>query len=166
MLIARDQNTLSLNDDLTKHLPEFQIQNPFQSARNFTLRQLASHMAGLPRETPCKDMYINGCSTPYDELYENIAKLKLISPPGQSPSYSNMGFGALGRALAKASGSDWEYLLQKQVIAPLELKSTGVDFTDDVKKILATGYNTDGSIASNDNLRSQASDVQCQSVYV
>ena len=147
MLIARDQGLVGLDDELAKHLPEFQIQNPFQSTRSITLKQLASHMAGIPLETPCKKMSNEGCSATFDEIYEDITKLKLKFPPGLSPSYSNMGFGALGRALGKAAGSSWEELVQKQVIAPLELKSTGVKYTEDVRKILATGYKQDGTTA-------------------
>ena len=147
----RDQNHLSLDDALSKHLPEFRIQNPFETTRSITLRQLASHMAGLPVNAPCEDI-AHGCNMSYDKLYDNIAKLQLIAPPGQAPRYSNLGFGALGRALEKVDGSlSWEDLLQKLILDPLEMKSSGVNFTEQVKESLAIGYNSDGTEAGKIN---------------
>ena len=151
MLQLRDQGLLSLEDELDKHLPEFKIQNPFQSARSITLKQLASHMAGLPLETPCENMFILGCNSTDKEIYNNIAMLKLISPPGSQPSYSNMGFAALGHALGNIMDTSWEKLLDKMVLSPLGLQSSGVDYNEHVKKTLAIGYTEDGTEAGEDH---------------
>lgn len=92
-------------------------------------------------------MFVNGCNMSAADLYHNIANLSLVRPPGLEPIYSNMGFGAIGRALEKIQGPTWEYQLQKRVLEPLGMVHSGTEFTDEVKKYLAVGYNQDGSEA-------------------
>lgn len=148
MLQLRDAGLLpSLDEDITKYLPEFKIQNPFRTKRAITFRQLSSHMSGLPRETPCPDIFIRGCNLTYAEIYDNLAKLALMSPPGLKPSYSNLGFAALGRTLEKIQGPNWEDQVQQQVLKPLGMTHSGNSFTPEVLEYLAVGYTPDGTAA-------------------
>ena len=120
MLQLRDEALLrSLDEDVTAYNKEFSVVNPFETDRGVTFRQLSSHMGGLPRETPCKDIFIHGCYDSDEEIYGNLAKLKLLYPPGQIPSYSNLGFGLLGRTLQKIEGPTWEEQVEKKVLKPL-----------------------------------------------
>ena len=50
VLQLRDAGKLQLDDPVRKHLPWFNIQNPFGDAPPITLRHLLTHTAGLPRE--------------------------------------------------------------------------------------------------------------------
>ena len=53
LFILRDAGTVALDDPVTKYLPEFSIQRAgWQTKDVTTLRELASHTSGLPRETP------------------------------------------------------------------------------------------------------------------
>ena len=53
LFILRDAGTVALEDPVTKYLPEFSIQPAgWETAHVTTLRELASHTSGLPRETP------------------------------------------------------------------------------------------------------------------
>ena len=105
-------------------------------------------MSGLPRETPCPDIFIRGCNLTYAEIYDNLAKLALMSPPGLKPSYSNLGFAALGRTLEKIQGPNWEDQVQQQVLKPLGMTHSGNSFTPEVLEYLAVGYTPDGTAAS------------------
>ena len=149
MLQLRDQSTLgSLDSDVTTVLPELKIMNPFKQKRGITFNQLSSHMSGLPRETPCPDTFINGCSLPFSEIYDNLAKMKLIYPPGTWPQYSNLGVAVLGRALEKIGGDLWENMLEKMILKPLQMDSTGNKVDPSMMKHLAVGYASDGTVAS------------------
>lgn len=149
MLMLRDEGQLaSIDQDVTHYLPELKIQNPFQTKRGITFRQLSSHMAGLPLETPCPDILVSGCNLTYDEIYENLSKETLIFPPGSYPSYSNLGFAILGHALEKIQGQTWEKQLQEMVLEPLGMAHSGNSFTSEVMKYLAVGYSPNGTIAS------------------
>ena len=149
-LILRDEGFLSsLNADITEYLTEFTIKNPFKTNRGVTFRQLMSHMSGLPRTTPCEDLFETGCTLSDEEIYKNLAEIELLYPPGSQPLYSNLGFGLLGRALEKVHGTGkWEDALQNLVFDPLGIVNSGNKYTDtDIAK-LALGYYKDGSQAS------------------
>jgi CubicO group peptidase (beta-lactamase class C family) len=46
MMKARDAGLISLDDPITKHMPDFKINTPFPSKRGITFHQLATHLAG------------------------------------------------------------------------------------------------------------------------
>ena len=146
-LILRDTGKLpSLDDDIRKYYPEFSVQNPFQTERGITFRQLMSHMSGLPRDSPCKDIFVNGCSLSDFEIIRNIAGMRLMYPPGTQPAYSNLGFGLLGKVITRmAKASSWDELLTKMVVQPLGMTNTGNSFES--KQDMAYGYYPDGSVA-------------------
>ena len=53
LFILRDAGVVSLEDPVTKYLPDFSIQTAgWETEHVPTLRELASHTSGLPRETP------------------------------------------------------------------------------------------------------------------
>lgn len=145
-LMLRDNKKLrSLDDDITDYLPEFKITNPFKTNRGITFRQLMSHMSGLPRESPCANIFLTGCDLTDEEIYKNLANIEMMYPPGQQPAYSNLGFGLLGRTLEKITHSKWEESVKKMVFDPLGMTTSGNTFTpDDIKK-LARGYYVNGS---------------------
>ena len=145
MLMLRDTGKLkSIDDNITNYLPEFSIQNPFQTHRGVTFRQLSSHMSGLPRNPPCPGLFETGCNLSYSQIYDNLAKMRLMFPPGTQPEYSNLGFGLLGRVLEKIQGPTWEEQVEETVIKPLKMNNTGNAFTPDAIKKLAVGYYSDG----------------------
>ncbi len=149
-LVLRDEGFLSsLDDDVTKYLKEFSVKNPFATNRGITFRQLMSHMSGLPRESPCEDIFETGCSLSDEQIYKNLADFELLYPPGTQPLYSNLGFGLLGRTLEKVHPPNkWDEALKQMVFDPLGIVNSGNNYTDkDIQK-LALGYYKDGSEAS------------------
>ena len=147
-LMLRDNKQLrSLDADITEYLPEFSITNPFKTGRGITFRQLMSHMSGLPRESPCPNIFETGCTLSDADIYKNLANIELMYPPGQQPAYSNLGFGLLGRTLEKITNSKWEDSVKSMVYDQLGMTTIGNTFTpDDIKK-LALGYYANGSAA-------------------
>jgi CubicO group peptidase (beta-lactamase class C family) len=55
MMKARDAGLISLDEEVKKHIPNFEIKSPYKTSRGITFRQLATHLAGMPREAPCPD---------------------------------------------------------------------------------------------------------------
>ena len=148
-LMLRDTGKLkSLDDNITNYMPEFTIQNPFRTHRGVTFRQLSSHMSGLPRTPPCPGIFEVGCNLSYSQIYDNLAKMRLMFPPGTQPEYSNLGFGLLGRVLEKIQGPTWEDLAEEMVFKPLKMTNSGNSFTPGSTKDLAVGYYPDGKEAS------------------
>lgn len=147
--MMRDSGKIrSLDDDITLYYPDFKVKNPFQTERGVTFRQLMSHMSGLARNAPCKGIFETGCNISDAEMNQNIAGMELMFPPGQQPAYSNLGFGLLGKVLAKiAQAPSWDSLLSKMILQPLAMGNTGNSYESVDAEKTAIGYYPDGRVA-------------------
>ena len=133
----------SLDDPLSKYAPDFHIDNPF-TQQNITLRQIASQMAGLPREAPCV-YHCNG-STRQNQLFQ-LRNRSLVLPPWTMPSYSNLGYALLGRLLTEdLLNRTFEEWTSKEILEPLGMNNTGFKITDQVRANMALPYETGGKL--------------------
>ena len=98
-----------------------------------TLRHLATHRAGLPRNPPNRRDRPHSPSVmePYSiaELYQGLAMTTLTSRPGTAVQYSNYGFGLLGHVLEQVTGQPYEALLHEKLLAPLAMEETKISLT-------------------------------------
>ena len=92
--------------------------------REITLLDLATHSAGLPRQTGLpKDNPPISFITPADRL-DWLARYQLAWSPGLVAAYSNIGFDLLADALSRAAGKPYPALLTEQLTGPLGMKDT------------------------------------------
>ena len=139
----------SIDDPLSKYVPEFSIQNPF-TRDNITLREIASQMSGLPREAPC--IYHCEGTTSTEQLLL-LRNRSLILPPWKVPSYSNLGYALLGRLLTeKVLNTTFENWIQKEILNPLKMKNTGFEITPRVENNTAFPYGKNGKRMSFSNI--------------
>lgn len=133
----------SLDDPLSKYAPEFCIQNPY-TKENVTIRQIASQMSGLPREAPC--FYICENVTSADQL-QQLKNRSLVMPPGTMPSYSNLGYGLLGRLLTEnlLRNQTFESWVSERILKPMNMTNTGFEITEDVQRNMAFPHSKNGS---------------------
>lgn len=112
---------LSLSDPLIKYLPTFQNQ---EFARRSTLHQLLTHTAGAG----------NYWDDAYEKAWDSITKLPQMlpfvmthlgdTPPGEF-SYSNSGFILLGLVVEAVTSGDYYDYVQKNILTPSGMMSTG-----------------------------------------
>lgn len=136
----------SLDDDITNYCPDFKMQTEY----NTTLRQLASQLSGLPREAPCESSNItNFCDTTTKAVLTSLHSQRTLFPPWTRPSYSNLAYALLGHCLVEHlyPTMTYEEYVQKNILGPLNMTSTGFNITAAVKARMAVGYNVDGSVA-------------------
>jgi len=149
MMVLRDAGKLSLDDEVRKHVPNFKVHNPWSTnRRGITFRQLASHLSGLSRETPCTgdpDGGSGSCAMDDETAFARIAETQLILEPERLPVYSNLGFDVLGHALAIIHGTTYEDMVHQLVILPMGLRNTGVNITYANRSLLAMPYNDPGT---------------------
>ncbi len=86
-----------------------------------TLRMLAEHRTGLPRNPPAisrfaRDPYLKFTNQALDSLLINLGSLRLVAPPGEF-SYSNLGYCILGRIVEVATQLEW-YQAVQQILFP------------------------------------------------
>ncbi len=107
----------------------FDLDNP-QAGRNYTLRQLLQHTAGLPDYGGLVEYHQSVASgwAPWtdEELFDRVDVTRLRSVPGQRFAYSNVGYLIVRRMIEEATGLDLGRALNDLVFGPLELEDVRV----------------------------------------
>jgi len=133
---------IRLDDPVVQHLPQYEE----NISRAVTILQVLSHSSGLPefsmRSIGTADM--TQAVDPHT-LASSIRGKEPLFEPGQSSKYSNIGYILLGLVIENAAGISYEDWMRKNIIDPLELRSTG--FCDDYMSAagFARGYSEDGT---------------------
>jgi CubicO group peptidase (beta-lactamase class C family) len=149
-----ERGVVSLDDPVQKYLPEYQPQSPFKGILPTTLRQLASHTSGLPRDAAVNFWcdysgflwLVTGGQTPMtfyvdrDSLLASLGDLELAYPPEVYAHYSNLNIQVLGLALERACGQPFTAYVEKEILGPLGMKDSGFNLEPEQRKRLATGY--------------------------
>ncbi|HEX4199463.1 MAG TPA: serine hydrolase domain-containing protein [Caulobacteraceae bacterium] len=146
-----EKGLISLDDPVTKFLPDFTPRLPDGEAPPITLRQLMTHTAGLayrffqPEGGPYHLADISdGMDLPGRSMEDNlrrIASAPLAYPPGTAWGYS-VAMDVMGAVLAKAAGKPLPEVVKERVTGPLGMVDTGFTVTE--RDRLATAYG-DGS---------------------
>lgn len=123
ILQLRDGGKLRLDDPVAKHLPWFKVPNPFPTAPPITIEHLLTHTSGLSRESPFAAWTTHEFPT-RAELRAAMPRVAVISPPGKSYRYSNLGVALLGEVVAAVSGESWAAYVRQHITAPLGMSST------------------------------------------
>jgi CubicO group peptidase (beta-lactamase class C family) len=139
VLRLRDQGKLSLEDPVSKWIPEFaHIELPTRDSAPLTIRQLMSHSAGLPEDNPWADQQLAASEADLTQwLHQGIP---FSTPPGTKYEYSNYAFGLLGRIVTKAAGTPYDLYVQREILAKLRMDSTTFEFSKVPQERRAIGY--------------------------
>jgi D-alanyl-D-alanine-carboxypeptidase/D-alanyl-D-alanine-endopeptidase len=167
-MVQRGQ--VALTDPVSKYLPDA-VRMPQRNGKQITLQDLATHTSGLPR-LPA-NLKPKDSANPYADysvaqLYQFLSSYELPRDIGSQYEYSNLGGGLLGHVLALRAGMDYEALVTARITGPLDMKSTGITLSPEMKARLAAGHdgklkpvaNWDlGTLAGAGALRSTANDL-------
>lgn len=119
LLQLRDEGKLSLDDDLSKWLPDFDPRG-----NKVTLRRLLDHTSGIKGLTEMPEFGIlasNG-RFPRDSAYALIRRYPFEFKTGGAQIYNNSAFWLLGLVVEKASGGSYEDYVEKKLFEPLGMK--------------------------------------------
>jgi serine-type D-Ala-D-Ala carboxypeptidase/endopeptidase len=139
----------SLSDPLQKFAPH-NVTVPVrtvrgESGRPITLRDLATHTAGFPREIayPAGD---SGHFTfpDYNFRWQWLPGYRLRFLPGTAAHYSNIGYDLLADALAVAAGKPYPQLFADRIAKPLGLRDTTLSPTPGQCARLLIGVRNEG----------------------
>ncbi|WP_035958824.1 serine hydrolase domain-containing protein [Bryobacter aggregatus] len=121
ILMLQDEGKLSVDDLVSKHLPEFAaLKTPSGQAANLTLKQLLTHSSGLAEPTAAEA----AAATKLAELMPAILSKPLLFEPGAKWQYCQSGINTLGRIVEVISGMPFEQFLAKRLFEPLGMKDT------------------------------------------
>lgn len=151
-MVARGEVTL--DQPVAELLPPGTVV-PSRDGVAITLRHLATHTAGLPR-MPTNHRPADPRNPQADytvpQLYAFLAACALSSTPGDTPLYSNLGYGLLGHALARRAGLDYESMVRERVCVPLGLDDTRTTFPTDSRRRRAVGHDDSLRVTSDTDL--------------
>jgi CubicO group peptidase (beta-lactamase class C family) len=119
LLQLRDEGKLSLDDDITKWLPDFDTRG-----NKVTLRRLLDHTSGIKGITEMREfgLLVNNSSFPRDSAYALIKRYPFEFGTGEAQIYNNSAFWLLGLVVEKASGGTYEDYVEKKLFEPLGMK--------------------------------------------
>ena len=133
LMILVDEGKVSIDDPVTKYLPEFKdqwlaveqdaehvlLRKPKQAV---TVRHILSHTSGMPfksaLEQPTLDLL------PLRDAVRSYAMTPLQTEPGTKYQYSNAGINTAGRIIEVVSGMSYEDFLDQRLLGPLGMKDT------------------------------------------
>ena len=116
ILQLRDSGKLSLDDPITKWLPDFDTRG-----NTVTLRRLLDHTSGIKgiTEMPEFGLLVTNPRFPRDSAYALIKKYPFEFTTGDAQIYNNSAFWLLGLVVEKASGMTYEDYVEKRIFQPL-----------------------------------------------
>jgi D-alanyl-D-alanine carboxypeptidase len=116
-----ERGKLSLDDDLSKHVPEF----PMQGHRA-TIRQLLNHTSGIVDYHYLGDPIEATSRQPkaLDEVMALYAGKKWVNEPGKKWDWSISGFQLLVTIVERVSGESFAEYVRRNIFAPAGVKTT------------------------------------------
>lgn len=159
LLQLREKGMLQLDDDVRKYVPEFAGLTFDGNTEETSLIELATHISGLPRNSPSEfDLFRNAekllveqkevsslKSSDKAAFLNALGKIKKEYPafdylPIEQRHYSNLGYSLLGLALERVAKTSYENSIKSAICAPLGLSNTGVATISCKENTIAKGY--------------------------
>lgn len=134
VMILKDEGKLSLDDPISKYVPEFKdakLKDGNKPKREVTLRDVMTHTSGLGG-----DQRLEGT---IEETAKKLAARPLDFEPGTKWQYSP-GLTVAARCVEVASGMPYEEFLAQRIFQPLGMKDTTFRPSDAQLERLATLY--------------------------
>jgi CubicO group peptidase (beta-lactamase class C family) len=146
ILMLIDQGKISLNDPLSKYIPQFKnmsiaIANTDPGAkyttvpayREVTIKDLLTHSSGIGQGKISSAEIAKITPSAFVTLSEYIPKFASVPlefQPGSLTGYSpKAGFEILGRVVEIVSGETFDKFLSKHLFMPLEMKNTSFAYS-------------------------------------
>jgi CubicO group peptidase (beta-lactamase class C family) len=150
ILLLKEENKLTLDDLLPRHLPNV----PTRWA-GMTLRHLLTHTSGLKNvtERPSFDYHREYTR---EDLLGLLAPLPLDFEIGTQWSYTNTGYILLGWIIEKVSGQSYAEFLNERIFKPLAMTDTRTIVPKEIVARRGFGYCWEGAHCNGDPSRPQA----------
>lgn len=142
-----EDGRVSLNDPVTRYLPDFLPKMATGHAPAITLHQLMTHTSGLsygfiePADSQYEQLNISdGMDQPGLSIAENLgrlAKARLVYEPGTDWRYS-LGVDVIGAVIEKVTGKPLSQAVRQIILDPLDITTT--DFVAPAGVTLVTPY--------------------------
>jgi CubicO group peptidase (beta-lactamase class C family) len=140
ILQLMEQGKLSLQDDITRFIPDYPTQ-----AYKITVENLLTHTSGIKSYTSVPEFqkYIRDDFKP-SEAIDKFKNLPMEFAPGTKWNYCNSGFFLLGYIIEKASGMTYQEYITENLFKPAGMTNSLYGSDKILVKNRASGYQPDG----------------------
>lgn len=122
--ILVDEGKLGWDDPVQKHLPQFQLADPYVT-REVTIRDLLSHRTGLGLGAGDL-LYWPDTTFSRAHVVTAARHLPMVSSLRSRYAYNNLGFVVAGEIVAAVSGKPWEDFVRERILAPVGMNETRI----------------------------------------
>ncbi len=132
LAMLQTQGKLSLDDKVTKYLPEFKLNDKY-AGQEAIVRDLLCHRIGF--RTFQGDFTFYNTDLTREQVIEKMSHVKAAYPFRTKWGYTNSAFLTAGQIIPKVTGKPWEIFLKENIFAPLGMSNT-LALTADMPKSL------------------------------
>lgn len=169
ILKLREEGKLSLDDLAERHVPELRDWTyPTKDAPRIRIRDLLTHSAGFVDDNPWGDRQTPLPDADFTKMLR--AGVPFSTAPGSRYEYSNFGYALLGRIVANVTGAPYRAYVERTLLTPLGMASSGFEVREWPVERRAIGYRwadghwreeptmADGAFGAMGGLQTSASD--------
>jgi CubicO group peptidase (beta-lactamase class C family) len=124
--ILVDEGVLDWDDPVVKHLPGFQLHDPYVT-QTVTIRDLLAHRVGVGRMTGNRITWMP--NRPRSELVYRLRHAEPEQTFRNGYVYSNVMYMVAGEVVAAASGMSWDDFITTRVLRPLGMERANTSVT-------------------------------------
>lgn len=121
LAMLQTDHKLSLDDKVTKYLPDFKLDNQY-AGQEAMVRDLLCHRLGF--KTFEGDFTFYNTNLTRSEVIERLGHLKAAYPFRTKWGYTNSAFLTAGQIIPKVTGKEWEVYIKENIFAPLGMINT------------------------------------------
>lgn len=133
IMLLVEEGKIGLDDKVSKWL-----EGTPDTWKEITIWHMLTHTSGLDDDPPGYDPFKVQADA---DVIKSAYLMKLLFPPGEGWSYSNVDYFALCEIIHKVSGKPWSEFLTERLFAPTDMLSTRTTTTTNIVPHRASGYN-------------------------
>lgn len=120
ILMLMEQGKLSLEDEITKYLPDYPTQG-----KKITIHHLLNHTSGIKSYTDMKNfMSITRMDKSPKEIIDVFKDQPMDFDPGEQWHYNNSGYIVLGYIIKEVSGKTYADFISENIFVPLKMNNS------------------------------------------
>lgn len=128
LAVLVDEGRIGWDDRVTKHLPGFQMHDPWVT-REITIRDLLVHRSGLGLGAGDL-MFVPRSSRSRADTVHALRYIKPATSFRSGYAYDNVLYVVAGQLIEEVTGKDWETFVRERVLVPAGMRSSTTDEAD------------------------------------
>jgi len=121
MAILQERKQLSVDDRVTKYIPNFKLENK-EATEQVNIRDLLCHRIGFA--TFQGDFTFYNTNLSREDIIQKMSLVKAAYPFRSKWGYTNAAFLTAGEIIPRVTGRPWEVYIHDNIFAPLGMSNT------------------------------------------